>query len=150
MECYKCKTEWQDTNETTTGICPSCGINLLNSLTYKSNSLSPEHKLQYVIQSFGDDVLQHKYIISGIIENLFANDREFGKLILISIKLKIPESLKDMRMVKRYELLKEFFMDKASITEQEAEEILYCWHFAVGQKKIESTFFNLKELVRKL
>ncbi|MEI8204946.1 MAG: hypothetical protein WCH34_18135 [Bacteroidota bacterium] len=150
MECYKCKTEWLDTIETITGICPGCGINLLHSLTYKSKRLSPEHKLQYVFQSFGDDVLQHRYIISGIIENLFENDSEFGNLILVSIKLKIPESLKDMRMLKRYELLKEFFMDKASITEQEAEEILYCWHFAIGQQKIESQFFILKELVRKL
>jgi len=95
MQCFKCQNKWKDTTDTITGFCPSCGTNLLQSLTKDSKKIKPEYKLQYVIQSFGFDILQEKCIISGIINDLFSPNIKLKKIILASIKLKIPDKLKE-------------------------------------------------------
>lgn len=33
MECYKCHYKWEDSKDTITGVYPSCGSNLLVSLS---------------------------------------------------------------------------------------------------------------------
>lgn len=143
MQCYKCQNKWKDTRKTATGLCPCCGTNLLQSLTEDSKRMKPEYKLQYVIQSFGFDILQEKYIIAGIINDLFVHNIKLRKVILTSIKLKIPEKLKETEYNSKRILvtrrIKKHFMEKALISEIEAEKVIFYWQFAIDWKGLRNS-----------
>ena len=137
MQCYKCQYKWQDTPKTITGLCPACGTNLLKSLTYDSKKIDTEYKLQYIVQFFGYDILQHRHLINGIIYDLFSHNMRLREQIITSINLKIPDRLNDIKfdsdIFMSISSLKEFLLNKTSMSNMEATEILYDWKFAIPQ-----------------
>ena len=143
MQCFKCLNKWKDTKDAATGFCPSCGTNLLQSLTKDSKKMKPEYKLQYVIQSFGFDILHEKPIISGIINDLFSPNIKLRKIILISIKLKIPDKLKEAECsscrILNTRSIRNHFINKALISDLDADKIIYYWQFALEWKGLRNS-----------
>lgn len=90
MQCYKCSNEWEVRKDTITGICLSCGSNLLVSLSVDAPSIRPELVLQYIVQFFGFDVLKEEYIIQRIINDLFRHDIVLRNNLLICVKSGLP------------------------------------------------------------
>lgn len=154
MQCYKCQHEWQDTPKAIIGLCPGCGTNLLQSLTNESKEMDSEYKLQYIIQFFGYDILQHRHIIYGIVNDLFAHNSRLRYLIITSIKLNFPDKIKDIDYNTHecipQESLKEYLLDKTKMTDMEAEGLMYDWKFAIPWEKTQGRLTKIEELLRQL
>jgi predicted nucleic acid-binding Zn-ribbon protein len=153
MQCFKCQHKWQNSRKNTIGLCPGCGTDLLKSLADNPKEIDTEYKLQYIIECFGYDVLQHRYIIYGIIHDLFAHDKRLVQVIITSIKLKIPDKITDIKHnTDKYisqDSLKEYLLNKSSMSDLEAEEIIYDWLFAIPipRRTVQDGFEEIWALV---
>jgi hypothetical protein len=154
MLCYKCSHYWQDTPKTKNILCPNCGTNLLKSLTLDSTKIGPEYKLQYIIHFYEYDILQYRQIIYSIVKKHFSNNIRLRNLIFMSIRLDIPEKIKSIKYrtteCMTYDTIREYLKNKTSMSDMEADEIIYDWQFAIPEKKIKDNSVDILEMVRRL
>jgi hypothetical protein len=146
MQCYKCLYQWEDTKDTITGVCPSCGSNLLVCLSDNAPLIKPELLLQYIVQFFGYEVFKEEHIIQRIIIDLFRHDIALRNNLLICVKCGLPDMITEIMEDPLREILikKIIFYMRGQIPfdKSESKNLVSYWQFALGWDNVIKMKFD--------
>ena len=131
MKCSSCLGEWTPPKNVSLSQCPFCQTDLLQMLLQKAEEQTPEIILQKLIEVYGVELLQQEQRLSAMISDVFAHDKRTKKMLLLSVKERVPQQFFALTDNCEYELrlnaMHLHLMEEAFINEDTAALILSIW-----------------------
>lgn len=147
MKCLFCYAEWTPPVNESLSKCPFCQTDILQVLNLKITELTPEVILRNMLQVYGMELLQQEQRLSAMITDLFAHDKRTKKMLLLSVKEKVPQQLltltdNDERETRLNEIL--FNLKKeAFLNEETSNQIVSFWRFLPKNWEVQGESFEI-------
>lgn len=144
MKCTNCQGEWTPPQNVSLSKCPFCQSDILQSLNIQAGELTPEVILRNMLQVYGTELLQNEQRLSAMIADLLAYDKKTIKLLLFSVKEKVPQQMaafaeSDQRELK-LQALQHHLHEDAFLHEDASRQIIDIWYSTFGWEEPDESF----------
>lgn len=131
MKCLSCHAEWTSPVNESLSKCPFCHTDLLSTLSPSKSRGKPEDILRNLFQIYGYELLQQEQRLSAMIADLFAHDKRTQKMLLLSVKEKVPQRMFAITHVNdretRLNAIQLHLIEDAFLNEDSAKQMIALW-----------------------
>jgi CRISPR/Cas system-associated protein endoribonuclease Cas2 len=144
MKCTSCLGEWIPPPNRSTSKCPFCGADVLQILNQQAVNLTPDVILRNMIIAYGMEIIQNEQRLSAMISDLFAHEPKTKKLLLLSVREKVPQQMAVLHDNPERELqlcqLKTHLTSEEILDSEAIERMLNFWRTALDWEEPEETY----------
>jgi len=144
MKCPSCQGEWTPPPNVSLSKCPFCQSDIIQTLNEQSGELTPEVILRNLLQVYGIELLQKEQRLSAMISDLFAHDKRTKKMLLLSVKEKVPQQMAAILESEQRELkllaIKSNLLDDGILHGGAIDQIINFWRSAMEWEEPDDSF----------
>ncbi len=154
MNCTSCQGQWTPPPNLPVSNCPFCGANLFVILNNQAKTATPEVVLNNMLHVYGWTLLQNEQRLIAIVIDLFAHNSKVKKLLVLSIKEKVPQQMGAFKgktnLWLRVKAIREQLIDEDILSENTIDRIIELWQSAMGFDKPDDISKPLKPVVHSI
>ncbi|MCX6267966.1 MAG: WG repeat-containing protein [Bacteroidetes bacterium] len=144
MKCASCQGEWTPPENLSLSKCPFCQTDILQKMSNQAEVDSTEAILGKMLQLYGFELLKQDQRLSAMISDLFSHDKRIKKMLLLSVKEKVPEQIFALENYKeretRLNAIQLNLKEEAFLNNDTAHQIISVWRNAIDLGDPDESF----------